>query len=110
MARVEITRTPPRLEVDSTVPREEMGYFTPLAYSREIVAHSLKQAQRGIADIVAAGYRMAAAESGENAIAALAVERQYIELSDTQIVLTYVPLTPPTIRFIPGELRIDVVV
>jgi hypothetical protein len=107
-ADVSIQTTPPRLEIDSTIPRQEMGYYQMLALLDEIVAYTLRQAQRGVADTVAAGDTLARIESGTDAIASLAFERMFVDYNDREFVVTLIPRTPPAIRFTPGQLSLDI--
>jgi hypothetical protein len=108
-AQVVLTRTPPRLEVDSTQTRREVGYVGMVELALDGRAHALTQAGRGIADIVAAGDRLARVHTGENAVAALAFERMLIDMRDHEYRLAFVPRTPPEVTITPGTLTIDVV-
>ena len=51
-AQVVIRRTPGKLQIDSTVPRREIGYYTPLDLLYDTRDFSVKQGQRGISDVV----------------------------------------------------------
>jgi len=97
------------LTIDSTQPRREMGYYGFTEFVSQNTAYALKQLQRGIADTVAAGDAMMRIEHGGNALRSLALQRAAVRELDTQIVLGFMPLSPPQVSFTPGTLRIDVV-
>jgi len=97
------------LTIDSTQPRREMGYYGFTEFVSQNTAYAQRQVQRGIADTVAAGDALLRIENGGNALRSLARQRAAVREQDTQIVLGFMPLSPPAVRFIPGTLRIDVV-
>jgi hypothetical protein len=107
---IEIRTTPGKLEIDSTVPRAEMGYYTMQGLLKEIVKLTTKKRERGIADIVTAGDRLARYDKEGNTIAALSREKAFRDLQEKKFVFNMIPRTPPAIRYTPGTLSIDFVI
>ena len=97
------------LQIDSTQPRREMGYYGFMEFIQQNTAYTLRQVQRGVADTVAAGDALLRIENGGNVLRSLAMQRGSVREQDTQIVLAFIPLSPPAVRFSPGTLSIDVV-
>lgn len=107
--RISTSRTPGRLSIDSTQPRQEMGYYSYMAFVSENTRIALRQVTKGIADTVATGDKLMRIEDGGNPLRSLARERASVRDNDTQVVLAFIPLSPPAISYTPGTLSIDIV-
>jgi hypothetical protein len=107
-AEMSITTQPLSLQIDSTVPRQELGYFDPLALLADMVSYTKSQVAKAIADRVAAGDAMAHIERGGNAIAALAQQNAMRDYSEHQFIVTLLPHTPPALRFTPGSVSTNI--
>jgi len=108
-AQVVVHRTPGKLEIDSTVPRREIGYYTPLDLLYDTRDFSVKQGQRGISDTVSKGDQLAQPTGGRDMIGELAFERMFVDYNDHRFALVFVPRTPPKISITPPTTTIDVV-
>ncbi len=109
LAEIQVTHTPPRLEIDTTAGRQEIGYFGPTSHARELTAHTLRGAEQAVARTVADGERLAAPGAGPETIARLAFEHAVLSYREQRIAMTFVPRTPPRITYTPGGVGIDLV-
>jgi hypothetical protein len=90
-----------RLEVDSTRPRAELGYYTYYGLLDNAVEEGIRAASSGIARRVDWGNAYKRVERDPQAILTQGTGPE--PLPDWE--LAFKPRTPPSIRFTPGELR-----
>ena len=83
-----------------------MGYFTLSALADDIVGYAKRQKDRGIADVVGDGDRMANSPQS-NVIAQLAFESMFMDYNDRQFVLAFIPKVPPKVSFTPGNTQVN---
>lgn len=105
--QIRVHSTPGQLQIDSTVPRQEMGYFHPLALLAELGSYSYSQAQRAVAARNADGAALQRIENGGGAIAQLAWQRMYERANARQFIVTQIPRTPPAVRYTPGTVALS---
>ena len=105
-AKVSVQSSRGQLQIDSTQARESMGYHTISAMADNIVGYANRQYDRGVADAVSDGDRMANSPQS-NVIAQLAFESMFMDYNDRQFVLAFIPKVPPSVRFTPGNTQVD---
>jgi hypothetical protein len=107
-AGMNISTTPLQLQIDSTVPRQECGYYTPLALSQDLANYSNTQAQRAVAARNADGAALQHIENGGGAFGRLARQNEMAQASSHEFIVTMIPRTPPAIYFTPGQVNLDI--
>lgn len=106
-ASMNISTTPLQLQIDSTVPRQECGYYTPLALLADLVSYSYSQARRAVAARIADGVALQQIEYGGGAFGRIAHQNQLAQASAREFIVTMIPRTPPAIRITPGQLNLE---
>lgn len=108
-ARLEIKHGKSGIEVDSTVPREEIGYRHWHAQIHEDRRVSKLRYDQGIDRIVTEGDRLAQIENPNDPIPEMAASRLDTWNEDHVYVLGFIPRTPPEInvRFSPAEISYE---
>jgi hypothetical protein len=107
-AALNINTTPGQLQIDSTVPRQECGYYTPLALSQDSSSYSYAQAQRAVAARNADGAALQKIEYGAGAFGRIARQNEMARASSHEFIVTMIPRTPPSIRYTPGQVNLDI--
>jgi hypothetical protein len=100
---ISISYQQPRISVDSTVPRQEEGYFQPVAYAGHNWQETAHISEENIAHIVQTGeaYR----DSGERGHG---VPRDQAGPPAADWNIAFIPRTPPEVRITPGNASIDI--
>jgi hypothetical protein len=104
-AEVSIRREEPRLEIDTSHVRGELGFRDPLPFARHNAALGREMAVSGTKEKAREGDRLARCCTGENAIAAIARENS---IDTKEVNLALWPTRPPVIKVDTGGLKIDV--
>ncbi|HEY8341515.1 MAG TPA: DUF6470 family protein [Calditerricola sp.] len=92
-ARLSIERVPGRLVIDQSQAWAEAGLKDPLTLTRDFAAEGREAALEGIARIAEEGDRLQAIETGENAIAAIAIDKALPPPADFTIALMPPPFS-----------------
>ena len=102
-ATVEINQPKGKLEIDGTPFRYSIGIKNSSDFSRDFAQEGHSAALEGIGRIAAEGDRMAAIETGEDVIAALAAESIYSEVPS----ITWASTSPPDIKYIAAPTQFE---
>lgn len=108
-ARMDIQNGRARLEIDSSKPREELGYRGWHSGIADLQRFSYSRASKGIERRVRSGIELARIENGGNPIAEQARQRLDEYWSDHSVEMAFLPESPPQVRveFTPAEISLE---
>ncbi len=108
-ARMDIQNGRTRLEIDSSKPREELGYRGWHSGIAALQSFSYSRSSKGIERRVRGGIELSRIENRGNPIAEQARRRLSEYWSDHSVEMAFLPESPPQVRveFTPAEISIE---